>query len=73
MERGTERAGFADCDEDVERGVESGDASTVEASAVELRASTEQRIPGPFRIVRAVDWPLETDPSVRRSHPPSPD
>jgi hypothetical protein len=39
MKRATERAGFADRHEHVERGVKSGEASAVEASAVELCAS----------------------------------
>ena len=55
MKRATKRAGFADCDEHIERGVESGEASAVEASAVKLCALPRQWIPGPFRIVRAAD------------------
>jgi len=40
VKRSPERAGFADCHEDVERRVESGKTSAVEASAVKLGASS---------------------------------
>ena len=73
MKRSPERAGLANCHEHVERGVESGTACAIEASALKLGASSRERVPRPFRIVSAIDRALEADPSLTRSHPQPPD
>ena len=73
MKRSPEWAGFAHCYEHVERGVESGNTSPIEASTVQSSTSSRERVPRPFRIVSAIHGALEANSSFTRSHPPSPD